>query len=96
MKTGPNPFIITFSIYSMETGRHMILQSRIFQATNSFSGRVSMFFQSRSHIIFTLRPPLKDRLNPSLFLYIHSIMHMSYRFDHMCCSILIYGSDGFL
>ena len=55
-----------------------------------------MFFQSRSHSIFTLRPPLKDRLNPSLFLYIHSIMHMSYRFDHMCCSILIYGGDGFL
>ena len=53
MKTGPSPFIITFSIYSMETGRHMILQSGIFQATNSFSWRVSICSSSLAHILYS-------------------------------------------
>ena len=54
MKTEPSPFIITFSIYSMETGRHyMILQSGIFQATNSFSQRVSICSSSLAHILYS-------------------------------------------
>lgn len=100
--SGSSPFIITCSIYSMKTGSpYVILQSRMLPLT-----RRALLFDHRENICVFFKVWLKYHYYHSIsycrtesilsyFFCIHSLVCMSYRSDHIVCSILIYRGSLF-
>ena len=93
MKTGPSPFIITFPIYSMKTGRHyVILQSRVFQPTNSFTEQMSYVFFKVSLIYHIHTPPFTQGQNQSLLIsFIYLFIYLFIIFACVGSSLLHAG-----
>lgn len=101
MKPGPRPFIIILSTYSMKTGGpYMIFQSRMLPLTRTdllFSTEevsvCSSKSSSRSHSHYTSYSGTE--WIPPYFFHTHSSVDVSYIYDCLCCSMLIYEGAHF-
>lgn len=101
MKPGPSPFIIIPSIYSMKTGcPYMILQSRMLPLTRTdllFSTEeISVYSSKSSSRSYSHYIPYSGTESiPPYFFHTHSSVDMSYIYDRLCCSVLIYEGAHF-
>ena len=100
MQPGPSSFTITSSTWSMKPGSsYVILQSRMLSLTRTdllFSTEgIQYILQSPAQYYIHTSPQIKVKIDPALLLCIPSIVHLSYRFNHLCRGALVYGGAHF-